>query len=59
MSGAVDQVGGYAVKYHVPEAQTDSWFRFITVRGGSHQVPESAPDKALVMLHRLLYNGDF
>eukprot|EP00301_Raphidiophrys_heterophryoidea_P022014 c6270_g1_i1.p1 GENE.c6270_g1_i1~~c6270_g1_i1.p1 ORF type:complete len:491 (+),score=115.68 c6270_g1_i1:1-1473(+) len=57
-SGATNQVGGYAVKYQVPDSQA-GWFRFITVRGGRHEVPESAPDKALEMLNRLLHDLPF
>ena len=39
------QVGGYATRY-----ATNTNFTFITVRGGRHEVPETAPDKAYAML---------
>jgi cathepsin A (carboxypeptidase C)/serine carboxypeptidase-like clade 1 len=42
------QVGGYATRY----AEND--FTFITVRGGRHEVPETAPDKAFAMLQGVL-----
>ena len=42
------QVGGYATRY----AAND--FTFITVRGGRHEVPETAPDKAFAMLQGIL-----
>jgi len=58
-SGAADQVAGYAVKYNVPNAATGAGFSFITVRGGRHEVPETAPGKALEMLSRLLTGKDF
>lgn len=58
--GLDSQVGGYAVKYTIPHSESpDSWFRFITVRGGRHEVPESAPDKALAMLTRLVRDLPF
>ena len=34
-------------------------FTFITVRGGRHEVPETAPDKALAMLQRLVTGTGF
>jgi serine carboxypeptidase-like clade 1 len=43
------QVGGYATRYAVPTN-----FTFITVRGGRHEVPETAPDKAFAMLQGVL-----
>jgi len=42
------QVGGYATEYN-----TSHGFGFITVRGGRHEVPETAPFKALEMFKRL------
>jgi carboxypeptidase C (cathepsin A) len=58
-AGLDNQVAGYAVKYTVPDADDDSWFRFITVRGGRHEVPETAPLKALNMLTNLIYDQEF
>ena len=54
-SGATNQVGGYAVEYDV-SALGDGSFEFITVRGGRHEVPETAPAQAMEMLTRLV-NG--
>ena len=34
-------------------------FSFITVRGGRHEVPETAPEQALEMLRRVLAGEDF
>jgi len=51
------QVGGYSTVYKVPNSNHN--FTFITIRGGRHEVPETAPDKALEMLSRLLNAGDF
>lgn len=54
------EVGGYAVDYQVPQGASNlGRFTFITVRGGRHEVPWSAPDKALEMLDRFLKNQDF
>jgi carboxypeptidase C (cathepsin A) len=54
-AGAANQVAGYAVKYTV----TGGSFEFITVRGGRHEVPETAPGKAAEMLRRVISNQDF
>ena len=55
-----EQVGGYAVRYTVPSnAAASSSFTFITVRGGRHEVPETAPEKAYEMLRRLLADQQF
>jgi len=51
-SGAPNQVAGYAVKY-TTTGKTGSGFEFVTVRGGRHEVPETAPGKALELLRRL------
>eukprot|EP00755_Sulcionema_specki_P006138 Sspe_Gene.34647::Locus_16828_Transcript_2_2_Confidence_0.667_Length_2483::g.34647::m.34647/K16296/SCPL-I; serine carboxypeptidase-like clade I len=45
------QVGGYATRY------AKNNFTFITIRGGRHEVPETAPWRALSMLSKLL-NGE-
>jgi len=57
-SGATNQVAGYAVKY-TTTGKTGASFEFITVRGGRHEVPETAPGKALEMLNRLLNGTPF
>jgi carboxypeptidase C (cathepsin A) len=58
-SGAQDQVAGYAVKYTTNSKVAGAGFEFITVRGGRHEVPETAPGKALEMLNRLLSGTSF
>lgn len=50
------QVGGYATTYKAPSGFN---FTFITIRGGRHEVPETAPDKALEMVSRLLTGEPF
>jgi len=55
-SGAPNQVAGYAIQYTVPGAVKGAGFTFTTIRGGRHEVPETAPGKALEMLSRLI-NG--
>ena len=49
-----NQVGGYATTYATPHN-----FTFITIRGGRHEVPETAPVPAFEMLNRLLKNIQF
>lgn len=46
------QVAGYATVY-----RTLFNFTFITVRGGGHSVPETAPRQAFEMITRML-NGE-
>ena len=59
-NGAENQVGGYAVSYDVSslDGSTHS-FEFITVRGGRHEVPESAPAQGFEMLTRLISSTAF
>jgi hypothetical protein len=57
-SGAPNQVAGYAVKYDVGGSSANG-FQFITIRGGRHEVPETAPGKALEMLNRVITKTDF
>jgi hypothetical protein len=47
------QVGGYATRY------ADNDFTFITIKGGRHEVPETAPRQAFEMLRRLLASETF
>jgi len=54
--GAQDQVAGYATEYDVSTLGSGS-FTFATVKGGRHEVPESAPAAAFEMISRLI-NGD-
>ena len=48
------QVGGYAVLY-----ETLTNFSFVTVRGGRHEVPETAPEQAFALLGRVLAGENF
>ena len=48
------QVAGYATVYDTPTN-----FSFVTVRGGRHEVPETAPGQAAELLRRLLANEAF
>ena len=52
MDAVREQVGGYATRY----AHN---FTFITIRGGRHEVPESAPVSSYEMLRRFLNDIDF
>jgi hypothetical protein len=48
------QVGGYATRYFGPNN-----FTFITIKGGRHEVPETAPLQSSEMLRRLLAHENF
>ena len=48
------QVGGYATRYATPYN-----FTFLTIKGGRHEVPETAPAAAFDMLNRLLSGTSF
>ncbi len=48
------QLGGYSTRYNSPHN-----FTFITIRGGRHEVPETAPKRAFEMLRRLLQGSQF
>jgi len=55
-------VGGYAVEYDVSglaASANPTSFSFITIRGGRHEVPESAPAQAFEMLQRFISNKSF
>jgi len=47
------QVAGYAIRYAANN------FTFITVKGGRHEVPETAPEQALELLRRLISGESF
>ena len=47
----LQKVGGYAIRY----AQN---FTFITIRGGNHMVPETAPESSFEMMRRFL-SGEY
>ena len=51
------QVGGYAVTYKT--ARNQKFFYFITVRGGRHEVPETAPESALELVRKLISGDQF
>jgi len=67
ISGSTNQVAGYATSYDVSQFNTNSTtlgangnsFTFITVKGGRHEVPITAPAQALDMLNRLIANTGF
>lgn len=61
-------VAGYATVYDASGVTTTdssilgaygNSFTFVTVKGGRHEVPETAPAQALDMLSRLLGNTGF
>jgi serine carboxypeptidase-like clade I len=54
--GNANQVGGYATEY---EIDGDGSFEFITVKGGRHEVPETAPAQAFEMLTRVVNKEEF
>jgi cathepsin A (carboxypeptidase C)/serine carboxypeptidase-like clade 1 len=47
------QVAGYAVRY------ANNNFTFITIKGGRHEVPETAPAQAYEMLRRVISGENF
>eukprot|EP00948_MAST-09A_sp_MAST-9A-sp1_P003322 g3322.t1 len=53
------QVAGYATVYDTSSESHGSSFTFITIRGGRHEVPETAPVKAYEMLQRFTQGEDF
>ena len=57
-AGASNQVAGYAVNYDVSMFGKGT-FQFITVKGGRHEVPASAPAQALEMLKRFINHIPF
>lgn len=58
VAGNKNQVAGYAIDYDVSSLGTGS-FEFITIKGGRHEVPESAPAQAMEMLQRIINGVDF
>eukprot|EP00607_Mallomonas_marina_P002197 CAMPEP_0182437242 /NCGR_PEP_ID=MMETSP1167-20130531/84912_1 /TAXON_ID=2988 /ORGANISM="Mallomonas Sp, Strain CCMP3275" /LENGTH=643 /DNA_ID=CAMNT_0024630087 /DNA_START=54 /DNA_END=1985 /DNA_ORIENTATION=- len=57
-AGQSNQVAGYAIEYDV-SALGEGSFQFITIKGGRHEVPKSAPEQALEMLRRLIHKEKF
>lgn len=56
--GNENQVAGYAVNYDVSALGSGS-FEFVTVKGGRHEVPESAPGQAFELINRLINGKQF
>lgn len=56
--GNANQVAGYATTYDVSDLGSGS-FQFITIRGGRHEVPETAPAQAIEMLSKLMEGQAF
>jgi len=54
----VSSVGGYANEFDV-SALGGGAFTFVTVRGGRHEVPETAPDRAFAMFQNFLAGTSF
>mmetsp|Transcript_20475 Transcript_20475/g.36434 ORF Transcript_20475/g.36434 Transcript_20475/m.36434 type:complete len:502 (-) Transcript_20475:117-1622(-) len=50
--GLGHQVAGYSVRYETPKNQKK--FTFTTIRGGRHEVPETAPEQAFELIKRLI-----
>lgn len=59
LEGYANQVGGYATSYDVSALGGKGSFEFVTVKGGRHEVPESAPSQALEMITRLINRQAF
>lgn len=58
--GNANQVAGYATKYDVSGVGDGvGSFEFITIKGGRHEAPETAPGQALEMIQRLIDGTDF
>ena len=58
--------GGYYKDKWLPRARVVWWqryaannFTFITVKGGRHEVPETAPEQALELVRRLVSGESF
>jgi carboxypeptidase C (cathepsin A) len=58
-AGNANQVAGYATKYNTGSTSSQSAFTFITIKGGRHECPETAPAQAIQMILNLINNADF
>jgi len=58
LAGNTNQVAGYATQYDVSQYGSKGSFEFITVKGGRHEAPETAPAQSLEMIQRLI-DGTF
>eukprot|EP01038_Epipyxis_sp_PR26KG_P015132 gene15132-20371_t len=56
--GNDNQVAGYATEYDVSNLGSGS-FSFVTVKGGRHEVPETAPAQAFELLRKLVTKESF
>lgn len=59
VDGAENQVAGYAVNYDISSLSPSHSFSFVTVRGGRHEVPATAPAQALEMISRITSGTGF
>ena len=68
VGGNANQVAGYATVYDVTKVSTTvpkivgangNSFTFVTVRGGRHEVPTTAPGQAFDLIKRLFANTGF
>jgi len=61
ISGATNQVAGYATAYDVSQladGNAKGSFEFITIKGGRHEAPESAPGQSFEMLKRVIIEDE-
>jgi carboxypeptidase C (cathepsin A) len=58
ISGNENQVAGYSTTYDVSNLGNGS-FAFVTVKGGRHEVPETAPGQAMELLTRMINLQEF
>ena len=54
-----NQVAGYAVTYDISALSSHNIFSFLTVKGGSHMAPDTAPAQSFEMLKRIISNTPF
>jgi serine carboxypeptidase-like clade I len=60
LSGNENQVAGYATEYDVSKVGAGvGSFEFVTVKGGRHEVPVTAPGQGLELLARLIDGRPF
>lgn len=58
LNGNTNQVAGYATEYDVDQLGKGS-FDFVTIKGGRHEAPETAPAQSLEMVQRLIDGNGF
>ena len=59
LEGNDNQVAGYAVGYDISALPSEHTFEFVTVKGGRHEVPESAPAQGLELITRIVNSQSF